>query len=380
MQEPPESDRGGTPARPDGADRATPPGRPAARVVAPKAGLARLTLVLLIAFAAAAFYGWFELRRDLRDLRAETAERLTAADSAIGQLRVRASDVDNALRDAQAKVALLEARLAESQSQQAALEALYRELSPSRDELALTEVEQVLALASQQLTLAGNVQAALAALQLADSKLARLGRPQFTPLRRAISADVERLKAVPYVDVAGISFKLDQALATINELPLARDERLPQPAKAPPPADEPGWRRVAREAWGELRSLVRIEVSDRPAAPLLTPQESYFLRENLRLRLLAARLALLSRDERAFRTDLTTAKEWLDRYFDSRVKSVQTISATLAQLANTPMPTDMPDLARSLEAARTLRIAGEREAPPSRAAPAARAPTSTQAK
>jgi chromosome segregation ATPase len=86
-------------------------------------------------------------------------ERLGAADSTLGQLRARTSDLDNALRDAQAKVALLEARLAESQSQQAALEALYRELSPSRDELALTEVEQVLALASQQLTLAGNVQA-----------------------------------------------------------------------------------------------------------------------------------------------------------------------------------------------------------------------------
>ena len=75
------------------------------------------------------------------------------------------------LRDAQAKLALLETRLAESQTQQAALEALYRDLAPSRDEIALTEVEQVLLLASQQLALAGNVQSALAALQLADAKL-----------------------------------------------------------------------------------------------------------------------------------------------------------------------------------------------------------------
>src|SRR5207302_1575701 len=81
-------------------------------------------------------------------------------------------------RDAQAKIALLENRLAESQTQQAALDALYRELAPSRDEWALTEVEQVLLLASQQLQLAGNVSAALAALQLADAKLQRLNRPQ----------------------------------------------------------------------------------------------------------------------------------------------------------------------------------------------------------
>lgn len=369
MQEPPESDRGGTPAPPDGADRAIPSGRTAARRVAPGGRLARVALVLLVIVAALAAYGWVELRRDLRDLRGETAERLTAADSTLGQLRARTSDLDNALRDAQAKVALLEARLAESQSQQAALEALYRDLSPSRDELALTEVEQVLALASQQLTLAGNVQAALAALQLADSKLARLGRPQFTPLRRALAADMERLKAVPYVDVAGISLKLDQTLAGIDALPLARDERLPQPAKTPPAADEPRWRRLARDAWDELRSLVRIEVSDRPAAPLLTPQQDYFLRENVRLRVLAARLALLSRDERAFKADLIAAKEWLDRYFDTRVKNVQAVSAMLAQLAGTPMAADVPDLARSLEAVRALRAAGERgDAPASRPA------------
>ena len=86
--------------------------------------------------------------------------------------KARDAELADELREAQAKVALLEARLAESQAQQAALEALYRDLAPSRDEIAITEVEQVLLLASQQLALAGNVPAALAALQLADAKLA----------------------------------------------------------------------------------------------------------------------------------------------------------------------------------------------------------------
>ncbi|HEY1326800.1 MAG TPA: uroporphyrinogen-III C-methyltransferase [Casimicrobiaceae bacterium] len=355
MQDFPESDRGAAPAPPDGAAAASVAGS-SPRETSRLAGIA---LIVTIAVAAAALYGWLDLRREVRDLRANVAQRLTAADSAIAEARGRDSDLSNALRDSQAKLAVLEARLAESQSQQASLEALYREIAPSRDELALTEVEQVLSLASQQLTLAGNVQAALAAVQLADAKLARLDRPQFTALRRELARDMDRLKAVPYVDVAGISLKLDQTLDAIERLPLARDERLPEPPHAARDANEPQWRRLLRDAWAELRSLVRIEVSDRPAAPLLTPQEDYFLRENLRLRLLAARLALLSRDERAFRTDLNAAHEWMERYLDTRQKNVQAAIATVAQLAATPMAAEMPDLSRSLEAVRTLRAAGE---------------------
>jgi uroporphyrin-3 C-methyltransferase len=264
------------------------------------------------------------------------------------------------LREAQAKLALLEARLSESQSQQASLEALYRELAPSRDELALNEVEQVLLLASQQLAIARNVQSALAALQLADAKLARVDRPQLVALRRALARDIDRLKSVPYVDVSGMSLKLDQVLSTIDTLPLAKDERLPAPLAPPPPGDEPEWRKLLREAWAEVKALVRVEVADRPAAPLVPPPQQYFLRENLRLRLLAARIALLSHDDNGFKADVTAANAWVKQYFDTRTKSVQALSATLTQLAATPMPAELPDLAATLTAVRSVKATRER--------------------
>jgi len=313
---------------------------------------------------------WMDARREGQALRSEVAQRLANTDAALTQAKTTQSDLTNALRDAQAKLALLEARLAESQSQQAALETLYRELAPSRDELALTEVEQVLVLASQQLALAGNVQAALVALQLADGKLARMGRPQLAPLRRSLARDMDELKAVPFVDVAGISARLDQAIAMVDSLPLAKDERLPPPPAELPPANEPSWLRFLRDVWAEAKSLVRIEVSDRPAAPLISPTQAYFLRENLRLRLLAARLALLARDDKSFAADLNAASAWIKRYFDTRTKPVQVLSSNLTQLAATQMPAAMPDLSRSLEALRTLRIS--REPVPERAAPRAK--------
>ena len=354
MDEPPPASVNASPANAAG----TPQRRSSFAQPASRGVVGALMIGLAIVVGAA----WLEGREAQRALRTEVAKRLTDTDAALAQAKAHESDLANELREAQAKLALLEARLSESQSQQASLEALYRELAPSRDELALNEVEQVLLLASQQLAIARNVQAALAALQLADAKLARIDRPQLVPLRRALSRDIDKLKSVPYVDVSGMSLKLDQVLSMIDTLALAKDERLPAPAPsaATPPADEPEWRKFLREAWTEVKGLVRVEVADRPAAPLVPPPQQYFLRENLRLRLLAARIALLSYDDNGFKADVTAANAWLKQYFDTRTKAVQTISATLTQLAATPMPTELPDLSPSLTAVRSVKATRER--------------------
>lgn len=329
-----------------------------------------------IVAVVAALVVWIDDRRTHQALRQEVAHRLGDIETA-SQAAGRAQGQFSAeLRDLQAKLTLLETRIGESQSQQAALEALYSDLAPSRDEIALTEIEQVLVVASQQLMLAGNVQSALSALQLADARLQRLERPQFLPLRRALTRDIDRLKAMPFVDIAGIGLKLDQAQAVAATLPLAMDERLPAPAAAAPAVGEPAWRRVLHDAWDEIRQLVRIEVTDRPAAPLLVPTQQYFLRENLKLRLLSARIALVNRDDSTFKADLAAADAWLKLYFDTRAKPVQALQATLKQLATTPMAGDLPDLAGSLEALRSLRLAQERA--PVRAAPARSAGTSAR--
>ncbi|MEO8304825.1 MAG: uroporphyrinogen-III C-methyltransferase [Betaproteobacteria bacterium] len=331
------------------------------------AGVALLAIVAALAV-------WLDTRRTQQQLRAEVAQRLAGVESSTQAAGKAQTQFATDLRDAQAKLTLFEARIAESQAQQAALEALYRDLAPSRDEIALSEIEQVLLVANQQLQLAGNVSSALTALQLAEVKLQRLDRPQFVPLRRALSRDVDRLKSVPYVDIAGMSLKLDQSIGAIDALPLAMDERVPAPVpdKAAPAADESGWRRLLREFWDDAKQLVRIEVADRPAAPLVPVAQQYFLRENLKLRLLTARIALLSRDDASFQADIAASDAWLKQYFDVRAKTVQAVLATLKQLASAPMPGETPDLARSLEALRVLRLAQDRA--PVRGGPAASPP------
>jgi uroporphyrin-III C-methyltransferase len=343
---------------------ADPPVLPSPRSASPPKGASKWMLAAVAALAiVAALAAWLDGRRAESALRSEVAQRLAAVESATQAAASAQTGLSTALRDAQARTTLLETRIAESQAQQAALEALYRDLAPSRDEIALSEIEQVLLLASQQLQLAGNVPSALAALQLADAKLQRLDRPQSLALRRALGRDIDALKATPYVDVAGLSLKLDQAITSVGGLTLARDERIaPPPPEPNADADLPLWRRLLRDTWADLRQLIRIEVADRPLAPLVPPAQSYFLRENLRLRLLSARIALLNRDEASFRADLAAADSWVRQYFDLRTKPVQTLQATLKQAAAAPTPGSVPDLARSLEALRTLKLAQERAA------------------
>ena len=336
----------------------SPPPRIPATAPAPRLALWAWVAALVIAAAIAA--AWLDARHGQRELRVDLAKRLAEVESAQQATRAIVKDAQDSVRDAQAKIALLENRLGESQAQQSALEALYRELSPSRDEWALTEVEQVLMLASQQLQLAGNVRAALAALQVADTKLQRLDRPQFVPLRRALARDMDRLKAVPYVDVAGVSLRLDEAIAQIDALPLAIDERLAAPPPPAPPQNDSGWRRLLTSAWQQMRQLVRIENINRPEVPLQLPQEQFFLRENLKLRLLSARFALLFHDQASFRADLTAADAWLAKYFDTRSKPVQALQTLFKQLKATDMAAELPGLAASLDAVRVLQIARDK--------------------
>jgi uroporphyrin-III C-methyltransferase len=322
----------------------------------PSAPRSRATLLLLIAIALAAALAtlfWLDARSRIGATQEELARRLRDIESNAGEARSIARQTQEAVRDAHVKVAQLEGRLAESQSQQLALEALYAELSRNRDEWQLAEIEQVLAIASQQLQLAGNVRAALLALQLAEARLARTDRPQFLPVRRALARDIERLKALPVLDVASMSARIDGLIAGVDSLPMAFDEKPPAVAKeAPAPAERGFWSRLGSDVWSEVKQLVVVRQVGSPEPPLLPPPQAYFLRENLRLRLLNARLALLTRDEAGYRDDLRAAETWIRRYFDPRSKQALDTLGQLKQLSAASISFEMPGISDSLDAVR----------------------------
>ena len=240
-----------------------------------------------------------------------------------------------------AKVALLEARLAEVAVQRGQLEELLQSLTRSRDENMIVDIEAAIRVAVQQNAITGSAEPLVSALKQSDERLSRHGQPKFEGVRRAIARDLDRVRAAGVADVSSLTIRLDEAMRMVDELPLlssldsrrARRRRPRRPRRAAAPrcraaaaprsrfarpgralgaAWEAAWERIAAEA----RSLVRVTRIEHADAMLLAPEQAFFLKENLKLRLLNARLALLSRQFETAQTDLASARASLERFFD----------------------------------------------------------------
>jgi uroporphyrin-3 C-methyltransferase len=310
----------------------------------------------LVALGVVGFQ-WYDTRNQAAALKEELARRLAEGEVRGKEAAAAVLEARTQLKTFGAKLEALEGGLAESQNQQIALEALYQQLSRNSDEWALSEIEQTLTIAAQQLQLAGNVRAAILALQNADARLQRIDRPQLAPLRKVIERDIELLRVSPFVDVVGVTLKIDNVIEAVEIAPLAMQQRPAEQVKtAEGDAGEAVYIRLAREIWADLRSLVRIQSVERPEPPLLDPGQAFFLRENVKLRLLSARIALIQRDAKTYRSDLMASRQWIDRHYDPRDRNVAAALASLKQLAEIDVGIAVPDINASLNAVRDYKL------------------------
>jgi uroporphyrin-3 C-methyltransferase len=317
-------------------------------------------ILSMLAFVFAVWQ-WGLTRSEVHSLRNETAQRLTEANKLAQQAQTMSQQATDSTRDMAIRIAELQTRLAESQNQQMALTELYRSMSTHRDEWTLTDIEQLLLTANQQLQLDSNVKAALIALQDADARLQAINRPQFTPLRRALNIDIQRLQSLPPVDTAGMSFRLDNLIARVDQLPLESDPVHPATHRpvARPILPTNRTQAFAQAFWLEVKGLVQVRRLDTPDTALLLPEQSYFLRQNLKLRLLSARIDLSSHDQVDFMTDLQAAKRWINHYFIRDDRATQLALTQIDDLLQTPINIPMPNLDASLAALKASHLPAE---------------------
>ncbi|MBN8772054.1 MAG: uroporphyrinogen-III C-methyltransferase [Thiobacillus sp.] len=324
-----------------------PPVAPPAATPQPRMHALPLVAVLVSVLAlAAAGWSWSDSRERIRDLKTELGRRLAESGKDVSESRLLARNADDAMRQVSEKVSHIESQMATSQQQQLALESLYKDLAQGRDQWTLAEIEQVLLTAAQQLQLAGNVKAAIIALEGADTRLQRLNKPQFTALRRAIASDLANLRAAPSVDEVGMSARIEALVAHHMDWPLASA----QTSEAVPVPRSVRAANFGQELWSELKHLVQIRRVEGNEAVLLPPDQAYFLRENLRLRLLSARLALLSQDQAAFRADLRAVLLMLERYFNTRDAGVADAIKEVKRLSSLQIAIKLPGIDASLAA------------------------------
>ena len=342
-----------------------------------------LLIVLVILFLLGAGIGGFALNRKVDRVRQEFASRQVSNDAQTVENRIRTQQAVDTVHQLDTQLAQVSGKLADAQSEQQALQQAYQELAHNRDDWTLAEIGQTLSSASQQLQLTGNVSLALFALQSADARLAGASSPQLLAVRKALAHDIDALKAAPNLDLSGLAIKLDDAIGRVDALPLAGEALAPRASSAAAsstaaaattapaaggtsatsttvaatdlPITSPArwrawWNRFMAGLSQQLTSLVQVRTLNGADAYLVSPDQGYFLRANLKLRLLSARLSLLARNQVTLRSDLQAADAMLVKYFDANSKTTQTVLGLVREVEPASADLQLPNLNASLAA------------------------------
>ena len=312
-------------------------------------------LATLAALATAALVLAWNTQQRVKTLEAELVKRQQDSGSQATEARTLARQAESTAREAAAKLALLEARIAETTAQRGQIEELLQALARSRDENVLADLDAAIRVAQQQSAITGSAEPLVLTLKQADERLARFNQPRLERVRRAVAQDLERARAAGVTDITVLTIRLDEVIRQVDELPLlSAPERRVRPApaavaqtaSASPAAAraaaatswsdrlQHAWAEVAGRIWTEAKNLIRVTRIDQPEAMLVAPEQAFFLRENVKLRLLNARLALLSRQFDTAQSDLRDAQAALDRYFDRSARRVVAASELVRQVSN----------------------------------------------
>lgn len=325
-------------------------------------------LLAVAVLALAGLAGSVLVWQKLNGIQQQLARQSADAGAQAGEARAMAKQSQELSLETAAKLAVTEAKLAEVSLQRTQLEELMQSLSRSRDENLVVDIDSAVRLAQQQAQLTGSVEPLLAALKTADQRVTRASQPRLAQLQRAIARDVARIKATALVDTPSLLIKLDELVTLADDIPVANavaaaaanasgsTVAVKNVQSASRKADESvlsWWSRLGVQLENELRSLVRVSRIEDPDAALLTPEQSFFLRENLKLRLLNARLGLLSRQLESARGDLGTAALALGHYFDAGSRKTQTAVALLQQVQAQMHSLDIPRIDDTLAALST---------------------------
>ena len=332
-------------------------------------------LVLALgAVAVAALIACGMLWQRLGNIQEQLARQSAQSGSQAVEARTLARDAQDLARDSAARTSVMEARIAELSLQRTQLDELLQSMSRSRDENLVVDIESSIRLAQQQAELSGSLQPLVATLKNARQRIERAAQPRLAPVLRALDRDLERLARMSVTDTAGMLTRIEDLVRLIDEMPLLNAAAQPrasrhrgapgQSARQPVPEPIEGgltdwswWKAWGERGWTAVREeaedLVRVSRIDHPDAILLAPEQAYFLRENLKLKLLNARLALLSRQWDAARADLAASGAAVNKYFDPAGRRTQIVQAQLQQIQANLRTTEQPMLDETLSALAT---------------------------
>lgn len=353
--------------------RAKPP-PPPRRAASPARGgggaVAWLALVLVLGLAAASVWQLLELQQRENLL----TQRLAVVEGIAGQrdeARREIRDLDKQLREVETRWqaelraerdSLVQELTRRGQQQREALEAFEASLAQQRAELArysaddrdawlLAEAGYLLRLANQRLVMAGDTVSAMALIGSADNILRELDDAGLYGVREAVAEDLAAVRAVPALDIEGIYVAISALIRQADALVIFE---LPESEAAPAVAPGETWQdrldQGYRAALAKLSNYVIIRRRDVPVEALMDPQWEGLVRQNLRMLLEQAQVALLSGNQVLYQDSLERAGRWVEEFFVADEAAARALAGEIASLRSRQVAVAVPDLTRSLAA------------------------------
>ncbi|HBA08470.1 uroporphyrinogen-III C-methyltransferase [Methylotenera mobilis] len=318
------------------------------------------TMVLVVIAILTLAWQWLNTRHRFNEIEKSLSFKLEEYHTLNQQSLALAKQAEERSTQANARTVILEQKLAESRDQQEALQTLYTQLAENREATAVAEVEQLLTIAKQQLQLASNVKSALLALEAADHRLQPLDLPRAVQLREILQVEIETLRDLPQIDMIAMSTQLTYLAELCNTIPLISERQPTLNVNAnlnPAPVQSlQGVQKFWWAIWDDIKNLVTVERIDKPEPPLLAAEHALYLRENLKLRLLTARIALLQHDESTYKADLNMVNTWLNQYFDTKHPDTIKALVLLKKLSSNNISLELPQLSDSLAAVSSYKL------------------------
>ena len=237
----------------------------------------------------------------------------------------------------------------------------------NRSDWVLAEAEYLLRLANQRLLMDKGIGGSLPLLKAADAILHDIDDMDLFAVRKALANDIAALKLTSAVDRNGLYLELSALTSQIMALPdfpskyeivdqatPAADAALKQidASLLSTEANLTLWQRVQKSFWSAAEIVgryIRIRHHEQPILPLMSPPVSDYVRQNLRLKLEQAQLALLQENQLVYQHSLQAAQALLQQYFSSQTKAELLIDE-LDGLANKNIVVKLPDISGSLAA------------------------------
>jgi uroporphyrin-3 C-methyltransferase len=209
----------------------------------------------------------------------------------------------------------------------------------------LAEADYLVKLAGRKLFLEHDVESATQLMESADQRIAALNDPSLVGLRKAMANDITKLRTVPLIDRDGLVLRLTALQQQVDKLPLA-NALLPEAAaieKKQVSDDIANWQNNLMTSLKDFSdNFITFRTRDGNVIPLLSLQQHFYLKENIKAKLETAIKAVYQEQGEIYITSLETAEEWTKAFFNQDDKSVKEFINTLNQLSKIDIQVEYP--------------------------------------